>query len=620
MRREEKHRNWSRRLKQLLELGEMKRPIALLYSFVKPNKLLYGELLLLMLGGVGVSLVFTWFLQELTNAAINGDVSRIMQLLVQGIIVMIISGLITYLSVYVGGAAVQKVKLDMKNALFSHMIRLPARYYNKHHSGELVSRLTNDINNLDGAIGGNLLHMIRLPLLAVAAFAYMLTISWKLSLLCFLLVPLAAVSGTIFGKVLRRNSRQIQEYLSKMQGFLHESFSASPIIRSFSLAKLLSGKYDGQNKQLMDLEMKQAKLRGLFQTGSGAVGSATFFLSMGLGALFVAQRSMTVGDLVAFNNLMYYLVSPLSGLASLWGGFQRSLSSAERIVHILEEPTEPGNESGDESGAGAGEEAPFHAPAIQLSQVSFAYEEGGQRVLDGLNLTVQPGQAVALVGHSGAGKSTLLHLLQGYYPPAEGEILYDHKPLETISLHRLRRAIAYVPQETFLFSGTVMENIAYGRPGAAEEEIRQAARDANAEEFILGLPQGYDTPIGERGVRLSGGQKQRLAIARAILKDAPLLLLDEATAALDTQTEYLVQEALDRLMQNRTTIVIAHRLSTIRNADMIAVMDQGRVAETGSHWELLARKGHYFRFYQMQFKEQEFNEQAPPVKGRLNMS
>lgn len=646
-------------LRRFLELGEMKRPVSLLWRFIKPSKWLYIQLIVYMLGGIGMTVIFTWFLQQLTDAALSGNVGKITELLLQGILVVIINSMLTYLSSYIGTAAVQQVKRDMKNTIFGHMVRLEARYYNKHHSGEFVSRLTNDINNLDGAIGGNLVQMIRLPLMALASLLYMLTINWRLSVICLMLVPVAAVAGSMFGKLLRKNTRQIQEYLSRMQGFLHETFSASPIIRSFTLAGLMTRQYEKHNAHLMGLEMKQARIRGMFQVGSAAVGSATFFLSMGLGAYFVAEQTMSVGNLVAFNNLMHQMVAPLSGLAGLWGGFQRSLSSAERIVHVLEEKAEPGFPEEDDpsaEGAGTGQAGAAAAagaavavtataagataagavpaersdvmvrepetavdsakepvredlsggpypPEIILQNVSFTYENGAP-VLEQLNLTVPAGKVVALVGHSGAGKSTLLSLLQGFYKPDQGELLLDGMPMGRIPLGTLRRSIAYVPQETFLFSGTIRENIGYGRLGAGQEEIRQAAKAANALDFINRLPDGFDTEVGERGARLSGGQRQRIAIARAILKDAPVLLLDEATSALDTETEHLVQEALARLMHRRTTIVIAHRLSTIQNADLIAVMDHGKVVETGTHWELLRRKGHYFKLYQMQFKEQ----------------
>lgn len=678
-------------LRRFLELGEMKRPIALLWRFIKPSKWLYIQLIVYMLGGIGMTVIFTWFLQQLTDAALSGNVGKITELLLQGILVVIINSMLTYLSSYIGTAAVQQVKRDMKNTIFGHMVRLEARYYNRHHSGEFVSRLTNDINNLDGAIGGNLVQMIRLPLMALASLLYMLTINWRLSVICLMLVPVAAVAGSMFGKLLRRNTRLIQEYLSRMQGFLHETFSASPIIRSFTLAGLMTRQYKKHNAHLMGLEMKQARIRGMFQVGSAAVGSATFFLSMGLGAYFVAEQTMSVGNLVAFNNLMHQMVAPLSGLAGLWGGFQRSLSSAERIVHVLEEKAEPGFPEEDDQqaeGAGLGQagsggvragteaaeavpagmpttgtmnsgsptastpntppagtatpstsiagtplaersdgmlreasaEEPVreevsggpYPPEILLRDVSFTYEDGAP-VLEKLNLTVPAGKVVALVGHSGAGKSTLLSLLQGFYKPDQGELLLDGMPMGRIPLGTLRRSIAYVPQETFLFSGTIRENIGYGRLGASQEEIMQAAKAANALDFINRLPEGFDTQVGERGARLSGGQRQRIAIARAILKNAPVLLLDEATSALDTETEHLVQEALARLMHRRTTIVIAHRLSTIQNADLIAVMDHGKVVETGTHWDLLRRKGHYFKLYQMQFKDQP----ASPADGGI---
>lgn len=653
-----------RMFRRFLELGEMKRPIALLWRFIKPSKWLYIQLIVYMLGGIGMTVIFTWFLQQLTDAALSGNVGKITELLLQGILVVIINSMLTYLSSYIGTAAVQQVKRDMKNTIFGHMVRLEARYYNRHHSGEFVSRLTNDINNLDGAIGGNLVQMIRLPLMALASLLYMLTINWRLSVICLMLVPVAAVAGSMFGKLLRRNTRLIQEYLSRMQEFLHETFSASPIIRSFTLAGLMTRQYEKHNDHLMGLEMKQARIRGMFQVGSAAVGSATFFLSMGLGAYFVAQQTMSVGNLVAFNNLMHQMVAPLSGLAGLWGGFQRSLSSAERIVHVLEEKAEPGfpeedDQSADSSstagssplpatptGRTAAGSPPFNSPPteqsdgmlreeepamdsaaepvgedlsggpyppeITLRDVSFTYEDGAP-VLEQLNLTVPAGKVVALVGHSGAGKSTLLSLLQGFYKPDQGELLLDEMPMGRIPLGTLRRSIAYVPQDTFLFSGTIRENIGYGRLGASQEEIMQAAKAANALDFINRLPEGFDTQVGERGARLSGGQRQRIAIARAILKDAPVLLLDEATSALDTETEHLVQEALARLMHRRTTIVIAHRLSTIQNADLIAVMDHGKVVETGTHWDLLRRKGHYFKLYQMQFKDQP----APPADSGI---
>ena len=598
------------RLRSWLELGEIKRPLGLLYRYIKRCRWLYAELFLLMLIGIGITLAFTWFIQQLADAANYGDVKQIKDLLLLGILLAVLNGTFTYLSTVTGTTAVEQVKRDLKNDLFSHMMRLPAKYYNHHHTGDLVSRLTNDIHNLDGAIGTNLILMIRLPLIAAAALVYMLTINWQLTLLCALLVPLAALAGTVFGKFMRRNSRKIQECLSDMQRFLQETFSAERIVRSFSLETIMQRHYERKTGELLGLELKLAKLRAWFQVGSGTVGVATFFLSMGLGAFFVAEGTMSVGELFAFNNLMHYMVSPLTGLASLWGGFQRSLTSAERILHVLEEQKEEPAEGLTEeqtvgqtetdAQAGTGIRLMPEAPAIRFEKVRFGYDESSP-VLQEFSLTVPAGQAVALVGRSGAGKSTVFNLLLGFYRLSEGQLMIGHRPIQSIPLAELRRLIAYVPQETFLFSGSIRENIAYGRPDASMEDIIRAAMDANAHEFILQLPDGYETRVGERGVNLSGGQRQRIAIARALLKNAPILLLDEATSALDAETEGEVQEALSRLMQNRTTMIIAHRLSTVQNADLIAVMDRGQIVESGSHRELLAKGGTYFQLYHSQF-------------------
>ncbi|TDG00294.1 ABC transporter ATP-binding protein [Paenibacillus piri] len=587
-----------RNLKQYLEISELRKPLAFMLPYAARYWKSYAGLVLLLFGGIGAALFFTWFLQNITDAAVKGDLGRVRFLIIVGICSTIVSSLMVYANTYLSSTAIEKVKRDLKNDLFAHMLRLPTRYYGNNHSGELVSHLTNDVNGIEGAIGSSLLGMLRLPLMAAAAFIYLVHINWQLSLLCMLLVPLSLLSGAVLGKLLRRNSRLIHDHLGKVNSFLGDAFAGQLVIRSFTLEQPVYRQYEDRNQKLLAMELKVARLRGWFSVGAGAAGTVAYLLSMGLGAYFVTQNSLTVGSLLAFVSLMQYLISPLAGMAGLWGGFQRSIAAIERLQKVMNEPAEPHSLLSVPASASR-----VMAPSsIHFHHVTFGYDSS-KTVLDNFSLTVPVGKAVALVGPSGAGKSTLFSLAQRFYRPDSGTICLDQQPIELLSNAELRSSMAYVPQETYLFAGTIRDNIAFGRLDASESEIVQAAKDANAHEFILALPHGYDTETGERGVKLSGGQKQRIAIARAVLKNAPILLLDEATSALDSETEYLVQEALERLMKNRTTMVIAHRLSTIQNADLIVVMDQGAIVEQGKHHQLLNKDGLYARLYRLQFEE-----------------
>jgi ATP-binding cassette subfamily B protein len=448
-----------------------------------------------------------------------------------------------------------------------------------------MSHFSNDIHGIDGVIGSSLISLVRLPIIYIVVFIYLVHVNLTLCLISLLIAPIAALSGVLFGLLLRKNGRKIHHLIGQINSLLNETFHGFTVIRSFTLEKQQYRKYVKQNKELLDLELQNAKLQSWYGAGESIVGTITFILNLTIGALFVSKGNLSVGALLTFLNLVNHLFYPITGMANVWAGFQRSVAALERVLDVLEKPADH-------------EELPTFTPPLHntgeivLQDIHFSYIEE-QPVLENFDLQIPAGKVTALVGPSGAGKSTLFNLLQGFYRPQSGQLWIGGKPIQEYSVSELRSSIAHVPQETFLFSGTVCENLLIARPNITEKEMIEAAIHAEIHDFILSLPKGYDTEIGENGIKLSGGQKQRVAIARAILKDAPILLLDEATSALDGETEYYVKEALDELMRGRTTIVIAHRLSTIQNADLIMVMDHGRIVQQGTHKELIKQRGLY---------------------------
>ncbi|KPV39328.1 ABC transporter ATP-binding protein [Alicyclobacillus ferrooxydans] len=549
-----------------------------------------------------ITLFNAWFLKGVTEAAVQHELSKLEWLIVASLIVSVLSSVATYWNNYFSFMTTNKTSRDVMQALYQRTLQLPVSVFSQYHSGDLVSRVTNDVKTAVGSIGGQLLNLFRLPLTAGAAFFYLLKLNPKFAMICLSFGPIALCAGLILSKLLRRNSKQIQDYYGKMHGFLNESFAGHIVVRTFGLQGMFRQKFIHDLHDLLRLEQREVKLRGRFQIISQLGATAAFLICMGLGGYYVAQGSMSIGSLLAFVTLMYQLMAPFTEMGTQFGNFQRSLAAGERVWKLFEEPVEWDTHSDAPELSQALPISLNHS--VTLANVSFSYD-GETNVIHSLNLSVPAGKVVALVGPSGAGKSTLLNLLLGFYRPTSGRIYFDERPTELLNPTELRSFLTYVQQDTYLFSGTVRQNLLYGNPNASELAMVRAAKDANMHDFILSLPEGYDTEIGERGMRLSGGQKQRIAIARAILKDAPILLLDEATSALDMETEYAVKQALDRLMKNRTTIVVAHRLTTIHHADLIVVLDKGRVVEQGQHHELLRNNELYARLYQMQFIDNE---------------
>ncbi|MFB5189240.1 ABC transporter ATP-binding protein [Alicyclobacillus fastidiosus] len=565
-----------------------------LLPYVVRHWTVYLPLLCLMVVEAFTGIFFAWFLKNSTEAAIHHETATLEWTLAAGMGFIVLTAAVSYLTTYLGAKAISLVKRDLKTDLFNHILRLPTEHYTKYHSGDLVSRLTHDVGNISGAVGESLLNLIRLVLISGFSLIYIFTMNRVLAVSCLLFGPVAVAIGSAFSKAMRKNNSSLYHYLGQVNSFLNEAFAGHLVVRAFTLESVFAKRFLDDSHRVSSLEVKSAQYMGTLRAGSSAVGAAALLFSVGLGTIYVSKGYITVGALMAFVSLVQQVVQPIRGVSGQLGNFQRSLAASERLWKIFAEPVELDRLHEYRGSMDVRE-------GLVTRGLTFSYD-GVAKALLNVTMRAPVGQKIAIVGQSGAGKSTLFKLLLGLYKPSSGQIWIDGKAVDQMAVDELRSYIAYVPQETILFGGTVRENLLLGRPDASEVEMIAAATDANAHDFILALPKGYDTDIGELGVRLSGGQRQRLAIARAMLRNAPILLLDEATSAMDAETELFVKEALERLVHKRTTLVIAHRLSTVRDADMIVVLKQGQVVEQGKHDDLLARGGEYSRLYRLQFQ------------------
>ncbi|AOZ92328.1 ABC transporter ATP-binding protein [Paenibacillus crassostreae] len=568
-----------------------------LFFYMKRQRLLYVGLIITMLIGVTLDLWMAWFLSNVANAASTGEVEKWPFFIIMGITVLILLGLNSYLDHYWKTKVSVNIRKDMRVDTMEQLLKVSVAYRDDNHSGELLSRITMDNQAVGDGCGHTLMSLIKNPILIIASFIYLMLIHWQLALICLAIGPMTVLLGSVFGKWMRNNSGQLQETLGRLSAFLQDVLGGTSVVKTFGLERKLLNKFSGQNSTLVTLETSGGKIQGAASSISTVFGNLTFLIAILVAAFWVAEGSLEIGAMLAFIQLMNYLVGPFMQLPGEWASFQKSLGSADRIFSLLDAPTEVDTlpQEGKANKA-------FRS--LNMSDVTFEYSSQGNPILNSVNLQADAGEVIAIVGPSGGGKSTLFRLLLGFYPITLGELSIDGRKLTDMSLQQLRGYFAYVPQENHLFTGTIRDNIADGNVDASEDEIIAAARSANAYDFIMQMEDGMDTEIGEQGIRLSGGQKQRISIARAILRDAPVLLLDEATAALDNESERLVQDALSRLMTGRTTLVIAHRLSTITHADRILVMVNGSIEESGSHAELMQQGTKYYQLYTTQLQKE----------------
>ncbi len=509
--------------------------------------------------------------------------------------VFLVRGIFNFLSSYGFSWVSNKVIADIREEMFAKMVNLPVGYYHANSSNVPMSKITYDVGGVASAATSVIVTVLKDGLSVVGLFVWLLWLNWQLTLVCVLLVPAIGWVMRTFSGRLRNASRGVQDSISEMTQVLQETAHCNRVIKVFGGEGQESARFWKTNNTVRQQGMRQAVAAAATSPIVHVLASIAVATVVYVALIQSSSGEATVGSFVSFITALLMLLAPLRHLADVNAPLQRGLAAAESVFQLLDEADEPDPGTID-AGQARGE--------LEFREVTFRYPGAERNALDRLTLHVRPGQTVALVGQSGGGKSTLAALLPRFHNPTSGRILLDGNDLQSLTLHSLRRNIAYVSQDVLLFNDTIAANIAYGdMAGASREQIEAAAKAANALDFVLAQPEGFDTVIGENGNRLSGGQRQRLAIARAILKDAPILILDEATSALDNESERLVQGALENLMQHRTTLVIAHRLSTVENADCIAVLSHGQLVEAGTHAELMAKDGTYAQLYRLQFAE-----------------
>ncbi|MGB3181341.1 MAG: ABC transporter transmembrane domain-containing protein [Cyclobacteriaceae bacterium] len=512
--------------------------------------------------------------------------------------VLVVQAIASYFRVYLFSYVSENAMSNLRSDLYQRLMTLPLAFFDERRAGELISRITSDVSSLQVTFSTTLAEFFRQIITLIVGITILLTISQKLTLFMLATFPVMIIITLIFGRFIRKLAKETQDTLADSNVIVEETLQSIQVVKSFTTELFEIGRYRSKQKDVVRVAMKNAKYRAafisfiVFALFGGIVGVMYY------GARMVQTDEITAGELVQFVLMTLFIGGSMAGLGDIMGQIQRAIGSSEKvleIIHLTPEFTPADDKRRDLNLAGE----------IDFKSVRFNYPTRPDvTVLSDIDFHIEPGEKVALVGHSGAGKSTIIQLLQQFYTLDDGQIMVDGRNVTDYPVWEYRQQFGLVPQEVILFGGTIRENIGYGKPGASEEEVRAAALKANALDFIESFPEGLDTVVGDRGIKLSGGQRQRIAIARAILKDPTILILDEATSSLDAESESQVQQALDELMKGRTTIIIAHRLATIRKVDRIYVLDQGRIIESGSHEELLeSDRGTYSNLVKLQLQE-----------------
>ena len=505
---------------------------------------------------------------------------------------ILLKNLFLYLSYYVLNPLKNKIVNHLREELYDKVLRLPIGFFNEKRKGDLMSRMTNDVSEVEGSVVGTLEGWIRDPMTIIVTLTVLLLISVQLTLFILILIP---VIGLVIGRItrsLKKHSEEVAQKYGETLSTLDETLGGLRVIKAFNIEKLLRGKFFKSNDELLEAKNKIAYRRDLASPLSEVMGVILFTAVLYYGGRLVLQNELLEASVfLGFLGIFYNIINPAKSLSTSFSNMRKGAAAINRIEEVLNTPITVDDNP-------TGKQLLHFNDQIEFKNVSFSYADA--IILDNINLTVKKGQTIALVGSSGAGKSTLADLVPRFHDVTSGEVLIDGINIKDYSLHSVRNLMSIVTQEPILFNDTIANNIALGQTIASEEEIKEAAKIANAHEFIIKKEGGYKSNIGDRGGKLSGGERQRLTIARAVLKNPPILILDEATSSLDTESERLVQDAINNMMQNRTSIVIAHRLSTIRHADEIIVLQKGKIVERGNHDALLAQNGFYRKLVELQ--------------------
>ncbi len=560
-----------------------------IFQFVIPYKWTFGLGMAFLFLSNLTTMSFPLLIGEMTKVIEGKSKYQINEVTIFFFLVLIIQAILSFFRIYTFAQVSEKAMRDVRQTLYSKIITMPIFHFEKRRVGELMSRITSDITQLQDVLSITLAEFFRQVFTLVGGIALITYLSWKLTLFMLATFPVLVIAAIIFGKFIRKISKKSQDELAATNIIVEETFQSIQAVKSFTNESYEVNRYTSSLNRVIEAALKAATMRGafvsfvIFALFGGIVGVVWY------GASLVAEGDMILADLLTFIFYTAFIGGSVGGLGDIYAQLQKTIGSSDRILEILQDPSEIDLKKEENPN-------PIEFGKISIEDLHFTYPSRPTvEVLKGISITIEPGQKIAIVGTSGTGKSTLAQLMMRFYEPNAGQIKLNGRDIQEYTVSTWRRMLALVPQEVLLFGGTIKENIAYGKPGASNEEIEHAAEQAYAKEFIESFPEKWDTMVGERGVKLSGGQRQRIAIARAILRNPKFLILDEATSALDSESEKSVQSALEELMKNRTSLIIAHRLSTIRSADQIIVMEEGRIMEQGNHDALMKIKNGVYR-------------------------